>query len=396
MKLGYMTLLPLVFGMSLVCTAPVQAQELIERTFTGISAQTNPAIAKKEIVEKGQVKVLEDVIEEIIGAASMKKNKARIQKEFLKESSRFIPFSKQGELAEKDDKTEMTVSFSISLSDVRAQLITAGLLGERETVPTIIPLVVFKDRIKKHGYHWWSAEKPSMAMEKLASTVENQIFAKAFDEGFFVARPMAQKFYQFATIGAQTEFLTAATEMKLAKQYGAGLILRGAVELDQVSGEPPKVQMRFEVRSPGSNKPVAEVSKKFPVTYGVMESIPEAVWVEDGGALLHDLFTQLNSTWIKSGFSQGSVLLELTKWILPSDQEKFREGVKNAIPQVKSVQTRRLNRSGIEYEVETSLSAADLAERLKKLKISGRPLVLQEIKSSSGAQNQDAKITLEW
>ncbi len=354
------------------------AQEIVDRSFTGASTAENPVQAKREIFDKGQSKVLAEVVEELMGAENYRKNRALVQEKILKLGSRFIPFSKQGELLSKEKTKEMSVQFRVSLSELRTALGEAGLLGDREKLPVVLPLIMVKDRIKKSGYHWWSGEPVPGSFARLYDLFEQQVMQTGFKSGFLVLRPGVHKFSQFPVVQAQTEFISAEAQKLLAQQFRARLILKGLVELDQVAGEGPKVALHFVAFVPGNLKPVAEVSRQFEVTYGVLESIPEMRWQDELSSALQDLYTQVSNVWTKGGIAQQSVLLAFSKWLGPAEQERFRDAFKNHMAQVKSIKTRRLSREGVEFEVETNLQPEELIKRIKGLQIEARPLVVKE------------------
>ncbi len=379
LQFGFLATWTFSVALSLVVPLSVYGQEIVDRTYTGVSNETNPVLAKKEIFEKGQSKVLSDVVEELVGGESFKKNRTAVQDKILRLGSRFIPFSKTGELAPKDKGQEMTAQYRVSLTEIRVALAEAGLLGDREKLPTILPLIMVKDRIKKTGYHWWSGENVPGSFSRLYDLIERQVVHNGFKSGFLVLRPSANRFSQFPVYQAQTEFLSSESQGLLAQQFRARMILKGSVELDQVSGEGPKVVLRFVAFSSGSLKPVAEVARQFEVTYGVMDSIPEKKWQDELSSALQDLYAQVAGVWMKGGIAQGTLRLGFAKWLGPIEQEHFRDGFKNQLAQVKSIKTRRLSREGVEFEVETNLQRDEFVKRVKGIQIDGRPVIVKEV-----------------
>lgn len=177
----------LLFGAS----SHVRADEIIERTLTGTSKNSNATDARKEIQDDLTQQVTEELAKQILGDDRAGRNQQTIKTRVVRSAGRYIPFQKPGQLQPSPEGFSMNVTWKINTTAFRQVLQQNGLLTETESAPVLLPLVAVIDRENNRTERWWMNEDAgaNAALRNLARPLElslHTVFAKS---GFYMIQP---------------------------------------------------------------------------------------------------------------------------------------------------------------------------------------------------------------
>jgi hypothetical protein len=351
-----------------------QSSDLIEKNVTGTSDDKTPQSAKREIQDKAAQKVSEELVKELIGEERYTKNKTLIQNKVIKLSNRFIPFVKASELTPEGTGYKMTVTLKISLKDLKTLLQEQSLLAENDTVPLVLPLITFTDKVDLKSFRWW---KPEESANKAFLISQNRHFENALRGAF-----QKYSFYLVKTspLGLQiprsyqNERLSLDDMQFLSQYFGAPLMIDGQVQYSKSpdSSNRYRIEVKLLALQVSNGRPIADVSRKFETEMGSFESSVDKKIRESIDATSQELASQVYEAWQRG--SLGSTILRLTfRGKIPFNQkEAFKEKLKNQVREIRNIRERLITADSVAYEVDTNLTPKDFAAKLVNLEVDGR------------------------
>lgn len=356
-----------------VSTAKAQT-DLLERSYTGTSSEKTPQAARRNIQEKASKKISEDLIKELIGDDRYAKNKTLIQNKVEKLSNRYIPFSKPGELLQDPEGYKMTVVLRVSLKDLRTLLQEHALLSENDTVPLVLPLIAFTDKVDFKTYRWW---KPEDTQNKSFLINQNRQFENALRGAF-----QKHNFYLIKTLplglqiprSYQNERMSLDDMQFLSQYFGAPLMIEGHVQYSKSpeASNRYRIEVKMLALQVSNGRPIADVSRRFETEMGVFEAATDKKIREVVDSTAQDLASQVYEAWQRGAL--GTTILRLTfRGRIPFNQkEAFKEKLKNQVREIRNIRERLVTSDSMAYEVDTSLTSKDFAAKLNNLEIDGR------------------------
>ncbi len=360
----------------ITCSQAVFAQpmDLIERSYTGTSNEAIPQAAKRDIQEQAAKKISTELIKELIGEERYAKNKTLIQNKVEKISNRYIPFTKPSELTLEGKTYKMTVVLKVSIKDLKILLQEHSLLSENDTVPLVLPLISFIDKVELKSFRWWKqdggAGKPFLISQ-------NRQFENALRSAF-----QKYNFYLIKTLplglqiprSYQNERLSLDDMQFLSQYFGAPLMIEGQVQYTKSSEASNRyhIEIKLLALQVSNGRPIADVSRKFETEMGVFEASVDKKVHEIIDATTQELASQVYEAWQRG--SLGTAILRLTFLgkIPLNQQESFKEKLKNQVREIRNIRERLITSSSIAYEVDTQLNSKDFASKLSGLEIDGR------------------------
>jgi hypothetical protein len=133
--------------------------DFIEKTYDGVSESENGTMARKEIVDNATEKVTSDLLHELLGDAKFNKNRTLLNTKIFKNSGRFIPVIKAGDLIKAEKGYKLSVFLQVNTKTLEAMLLENGLLYEFDSLPSILPMISIHDRVREKKVIWWSGVK---------------------------------------------------------------------------------------------------------------------------------------------------------------------------------------------------------------------------------------------
>lgn len=369
-----------------------QQDELIERTFSGVSKEATPVSAKKDIQDQAAQKISEDIIKELIGEAKYLKNKSSIQAKIIRNSSRYIPFSKSSEATQEGDGFKMSVSLKVSLRDIKQLLQSQSLLNENDTIPVVLPVIGWSDRVGGRSFQWWlPGDKNQQSFLLKEGRLFEDALRNAFQRNnFYVIKPIDSGLGASVPADFHSEKVASGEDAQFFAQYfNAPLLIDGQVSLNKGErGNNYRIEIRMTALQVSNGRAIADVSRRFDTESGSMESMVDKKLREVLESTANDLASQVLEAWQRG--SLGTSVIRLTiagKTPLPM-MENIKEKIRSQIVQVKNIRERIISAESISFEVDTSAAGSELLTKLEAMEFDGK-------KMSKVSESSD-EIVLKW
>ena len=357
-------------------------KNLVERTMEDSSKDKNPVIAKSEIISQITEKVSEDLIKEIIGEGKYLRNKPLIAVKILKQSARFIPFSKSGEIQPlTPEGFKMSLTLKVSIDDLQALLLENGLFYESDGTPIVLPAIRIIDRVNSRTYFWWAdAENANKAfLLKEGKTLEDHLKSSFFKNNFYLLKPLSQKFGDFLPASLKTENLTAEDWQKMAQKLGAQILVQGEFGLtkSQERSDAFALTLKLTAIQVMNGRVIAEVARTYETDGGAFEVVVERKLKEILEGPSQDLAGQVLEAWQKGALGASLYKLSIRGNLPLLQQEAFKEALKSKFREVKNVRERLISDDMIIFEVDSALSPKDLGQKAPRIEVGGFQMNLE-------------------
>jgi hypothetical protein len=366
-------------GFFLMFTSSVFAQQadLLERNFAGTSKQTTPQAAKADIQNQAAQKISEEVIRDLIGEDRYNKNKALIANKVIKLSGRYIPFVKPSAITQEGEEFKMTVNMKVSMPDLKQLLQVNSLLNENDTVPVVLPVISFIDKVEGRNYRWWqnSSDKSQGFLIKQGRTLEEALRGSFQKNNFFVIKPVEAGLGVNIPASFQNERVAGEDAQFFAQYFNAPVLIDGQVLINKADkGGGFRVEVRMTAIQVSNARPIADVSRRYDVQ-GSFEGAVDKKIREVAEAVANDLASQVFEAWQRGSVGTSVIRVTVTgKHTLPS-MEALKERIRSQLTQVKNIRERLVSSDSVSFEVDTAASSTELAAKLEALDVNGKKLV---------------------
>ncbi len=366
-------------GFFLMFTSSVFAQtaDLLERNFAGTSKQTTPQAAKADIQNQAAQKISEEVIRDLIGEDRYNKNKALIANKVIKLSGRYIPFVKPSAITQEGEEFKMTVNMKVSMPDLKQLLQVNSLLNENDTVPVVLPVISFVDKVEGRNYRWWqnSTDKSHSFLIKQGRTLEEALRGSFQKNNFFVIKPVEAGLGTNIPASFQNERVAGEDSQFFAQYFNAPVLIDGQVLMNKAEkGNGYKIEVRMTAIQVSNARPIADVSRRYDVQ-GSFEGAVDKKIREVAESVANDLASQVFEAWQRGSVGTSVIRVTVTgKHTLPS-MEALKERIRSQLTQVKNIRERLVSSDSVSFEVDTSASSTELASKLEALDVNGKKLV---------------------
>lgn len=342
----------------------VQAQEtLIEKKVIYSLEAESTEEARRQAQEKAITEVVEELAADLLGSDRYLKNKNALP-QVAKQSARFIPFSKTGVIGTKSNLTTIQVDMKISRNNFRVLLQEKGWLVQGDIQPVILPLVMVTDGLRSKTNRWWVDPRESRDefLKRIEKLVENSLHNSFFRNGFYVWRPVEQNMIQQVPKALYNTTLSREDMKTLGVFFQAALIIEGKVQiLKQV------VEIKMSAFLSENGKNVGDISRQFTLNPGPLERTVESKLREVLDGAVQDLSAQIIEAWQKGTLAARTLKLTVNGVGGLKAQEQFREKIRTEFPLIRSARERFFSRDIMTLELETSLTAAELAQQFVKI-----------------------------
>jgi hypothetical protein len=359
-----------------------QKQNLVERIYEGFSKNENQFLAKGEISSEAAERVSEDLIKEIIGENKYNRNKAMIFKKIVKNSARYIPFTRPGEIkVVADGGFKMTVTLKVSVDDLQGLLLENGLFYESDGMPTVLPIVHWNDRTNGKVFRWWvDAENQSRAfLNKQNRNLENALRQSFAKNQFYVQRPGLFHYHQVLGEAFKADRLSADDLQILGQRLGVQIVIEGEIHISKSEerSEAQKIEIKMSALQVMNGRSIAEVSRQFETDAGMFEAVVDRKMKEVLDSTAQDLAGQVFEAWSRGAI--GASLYKMTvKGKLPLvQQEIFKETLKVKLREIKDIKERLISSEEIVFEVDSTISPKEIGIKIKEFEIPGYKFTLQ-------------------
>ncbi|ASD63657.1 hypothetical protein [Bdellovibrio bacteriovorus] len=371
-------------------TALAQQAELVDRTYSGVSKETNPQVAKRVIQDEAAQKVSEEIIQELIGNDRFLKNKTLIQNKIIRNSARYIPFTKPSALTQSADEFKMSVAMKVSLKDLKQMLQDNSLLNENEAVPVVLPLVSWQDRVEGRSYRWWLPldKNPQGFLVKEGRLLEEALRGAFQKNNFYLIKPIEAGLAASVPADFQNEKVGGEDAQFFAQYFNAPVVVDGQVNLTKGERNNFRIEIKLTALQVSNGRAIADVSRRFDTDGGSFENAIDKKLREVLEGTANDLAVQVMDAWQRG--SVGTSVIRLTihgRQPLPV-LEGVKEKIRSQLTQVKNIRERLVSADSVSFEVDTSVPASELVGKLETLDLDGKKL-----SRVSEGQNE---IVLKW
>lgn len=357
-------------------------KQLVERSVEVQSTDKNPLSARAEMNLSATEKVSEDLIKEIIGEAKFSRNRALINSKIIKNSARFIPFSKPGELqALANGGFKMTSVLKVSVDDLQSLLLENGLFYESDGTPTAMPAIRWVDRVNSQSYAWWSerGSEGKVFLKKMGRSLESTLQDAFSKQHFYILRPQEFKISQSLPSEFQADNLRKEDWQIIAQRFSSQILVDGEVNFSKSSerSDAFKIELKMTAIQVVNGRVIAEVSRQFETDGGPFEIVIERKLKDALETTSQDLASQVLEAWQRGAI--GANLYKLTlKGRLPLlQQEAFKEVLRSKVREVKNIRERLISADQLVFEVDSALGPKELGQKAPKIQVGNIELVLE-------------------
>jgi hypothetical protein len=384
--------LPALLSFSLISPSKAASKNFIERTFESQSKDKNPVSARQEMINYATEKVSEELIKEIIGDSKYSRNKTLITQKILKNSARFIPFSRPGDLQPlTPEGFKMSVTLRINVDDLQSMLLANGLFYESDSTPVVLPAIRFNDRIHGKNYGWWKISATSTTdlaaqsfLIKESRSLEQELKDSFLKHNFYLLKPQNFRFGEMLPSALTSENLRTEDWQFLAQKMGAPILLEGEVTFSKSleRSEAVQISLRMTASQVMNSRVIAEVTRQFETDSGAFEVVVARKLKEMNESVSQDLSAQVLEAWQKGALGASLFRLTIQGRIPLLQQEAFKEALKTKVREVKSVRERLISADSLVFEVDSAIGAKELAQKAPRIEMPGLNLVIESSNES--------------
>jgi hypothetical protein len=376
-----LTLFVLIFALTKAEAQRNGQPNLVERIFEGYSKNENQLLAKGEITAEASERVSEALIKEIIGENKYNRNKALIFNKVVKNSARYIPFSRPGEVkAAPEGGFRMAVTLKVSVDDLQGLLLENGLFYESDGMPTVLPTVRWTDKSNGKVFRWWmDAEDQSRSfLSQQNRNLENALRLAFAKNQFYVQRPGLFRYHQVLGEAFKVDRLSPDDLQIIGQKLGVQIVIEGEVHIVKSSerADAQKIEIKMSALQVMNGRAIAEVSRQFETDSGAFDGVVDRKLKEILDSTTQDLAGQVFDAWSRGAI--GASLYRLTiKGKLPlNQQEVFKETLKSKLREIKDIKERIISSDEIVFEVDSTISPKDIGVKIKEFEIPGYKFTL--------------------
>ncbi|MEN0057254.1 MAG: hypothetical protein AAGB31_00340 [Bdellovibrio sp.] len=371
-------------------SAGAQQVELLERSYSGLSKEVTPQAAKKDIQDQAAQKVSEDIIKELIGEERFLKNKSLIQARIIKNSERYIPFLKASPMTREGEEFKMAVNMKVSLRDLKQLLQTSALLNDNESVPVVLPMISWVDRVEGRSYRWWSPlEKGTQGfLSKEGRLLEESLRTSFQKQNFYVIAPAESGLGHAVPSDFQAERVSGEDSQFFAQYFNAPLLIDGQVVINRGERGSYRIELRMAALQVSNGRAIADVSRRYDTEQGAFEAVVDKKLREVVETAANDLASQVLEAWQRGSLGTSVIRVTIQGRTPFPLLESLKEKIRAQVTQVKSIRERLVSSEAMSFEVDAAISPAELLGKLEALDLGGRKL--------SKVSENNAELVLTW
>ncbi|PIS11350.1 MAG: hypothetical protein COT73_04405 [Bdellovibrio sp. CG10_big_fil_rev_8_21_14_0_10_47_8] len=359
----------IVFFVGFLSVTASAQKRLVERTIEVQSSDSNPVVAKAWMINEATERVATDLIKEIIGDAKYSRNKALIASKIVKNSARFVPFSKPGDVQPAEPTgLKMSVLLKVNVDDLQALLLEYGLFYESDATPMILPVIKWVDRVNSQVWLWSTNEDSAKKtfLFKQSKSLEDALKTAFVKNSFYLIRPQTFRLGEMIPADLRLESVRSDDWQNAAQKLGAQILLDGNVTLTKSSERSDAFHVSIELTATQvlNGRTVAEVSRQFETDGGAFELVVDRKLHEVVETVSNDLASQVLEAWQRGTLGANLYRMSVRGRLPLLQQELLKEVLKNSVREIKNVRERLVSADTVVYEVDSTLGPKELAQKL--------------------------------
>jgi hypothetical protein len=355
----------------------VFAEEMIEKNITVTSTATEAPAARKDLQDQAVTKITEDLARDLMGAERYEKNKNIILNKIAKMSGRYISYVKPGDLTAATPGPGYSMAFlmKVSPSSLKTLLQNAGILNENDTLPVVLPLISFYDRVGVGTFKWWQPGDVSNKkfLVTSARSIENSLRQAFKRQQFHLVRPMDMVASQLIPNIYQNDRISPDDRDFYGRLFQAPLVIDGQVEFShsQLGSNVYRIDIKMSAIQLSNNRPIADVSRKYETESGTFETVVDKKLRQVMDSVSQDLALQVFEAWQKGTVGTNIIRLTVRGEVPFQQREILKEKIRTQIPQIKNIKERMVTGNTLSYEVDSSSTPQELGQKLNSLDFNG-------------------------
>ncbi len=367
----------ILFGFIIFLAVQALAEELIEKNINVTTTVTEAPAARKELQEGAISRLTEDLARELMGPDKYEKNKTVVHSKIEKMSGRYVSYVKPGDMVSLNPGPGYSMPFlmKVSLSNLKTLLQNAGLLNENDTLPVVLPIISFYDRVGVSAFKWWQPGDISSKKFLLfnARQVEASLRTAFKKQQFHVIRPLEMNGSHLVPTVYQNDRVSPDDMEFLGRMFQAPLVVEGDIEFSRSSlgSNLYRIDIKLSAIQLSNHRPIADVSRKYETESGAFEGVVDKKLHQVIDSVCQDLASQVFEAWQKG--SVGTNIIRLTvRGDVPFQQREFlKEKIRNQMSQIRNIKERLIGGNTITYEVDSTSTPQELGLKLNQLEFNG-------------------------
>lgn len=355
-----------------------RAQEVIDLDLLEKAPTSASADPKSFLINQAIEKVSKENIQAFIGAEKMKANETKIKEKVIAQSSKYILSQRTGQLQKEAGQFTLALQLKVSLKNLRALLLTEGLLYQTEGSPSIIPVVRISDQVALQSYSWWDPSSSSAsgfakgAFEILLSKLGEDLKSTNFQ----LKKPDAEKLKP--KYGGDK--LSVAEAISLAESYKASVLLRGEITFSQKEKRGRyTIHVHLTAFQTLNGRIMADVIREYETEPGSYRNVIVPKFVEIAPQVASALSVQLEDAWNKGTFGTRQLKLLVSSDLSPMQMEAFKKTLLIKIRDIKGIRERIIGSRSFVYDIDTQSTTQQLAQSLKTQKLPSFKVEVSEV-----------------
>lgn len=365
---------------SVFSPAFAQTEAMVEKTYTGTLDEEDPQVVRRKVQADAFEKVSEEVIQELIGVERFNKNKSLIKNKIVKNSSRYIPFTKPSEVKLENGKSTMSLSMKVSLKDLKQLLQSNGLLNDNDSVPIVLPMITIQDKIAGDSYRWWNRKDSGSGFSmKEGRLIESQLKSSFSYNGFHLLSATEGNLGEQVPSEYKSDRPSSEDLEFLSQRFNAPVLLDGTVTVSESENKGQFViEIKLTAFQVSNARTIADISRRFEASGKSYEAAVDKKLASVFESAANDLAVQIADVWQRGAIGTSIVGITLYGRQNIKALEEFKGKVSGQIPQVKSIRERLISSDAMSYEVDTNLSSRELAAKLNGIVVGNQKLLLEK------------------
>lgn len=360
--------------------ALAQNDGLLEKTYTGTTTEAEVPVVRRKITTEAYEKVSEEIIKELIGQDRYNKNKSLIKDKIIKNSSRYIPFTKPSDVKTEEGKSSMSVAMKISLKDLKVLLLNNNLLIENMNSPIVLPMITVQDKISGESFRWWNkTDTKSGFVVKEARLIETQMKSAFMNNGFHLLSAVEAGLGEQIPSDFKSDRPSSEDVEFMSQRFSAPVILEGVVSIAEGSDKKKyDIEIKVTATLVSNGSVIADISRKFETSGNAYETAVDKKLASVLESAANDLAVQIADAWQRGTVGTSVLSITLRGRQNLKDLEDLKKTITAKIPQVKAIRERLISADMTTYEVDTNLSSNELGAKLNGLQTGNSTLRLEK------------------
>ena len=356
---------------------------IVEKVYEGTSNLESVTQARKKIIEEATQKTSEQYVQSLLGEARFKKHRNILNEKVYRQSSRFIPVIKAGDLQNTPEGQKLVVTLQVNTKILESLLQEQGMMNDGESAPMVIPFLSIEDQVHGDNFRWWKAQNPAR-LQGMEDFLETQLQKTLFSMGIFVQRPEAAQMRLMLPAMAQQDILTQEQIQSLATRWNIPLTLTGDLSIHKDLNGEVLLELRLAVNQVSSGRILAQLKRQNKLSIKEnLESLNLKKALSFVVQAYQDLGQQMQEAWQRGSLTSTLVKLEVQGGLPINKYDLFKDSLKSANRSIRQVRERLISSQSVIFEIEFNGVVSDLTASLSQVTAGDRTYHFKGLNSSN-------------